>query len=119
MLDDIEIKYLIKNLSININRIERSDLHDAYNYIIKHIKENRPISQPQYKFLCWLNNNDANSFPIEINKPHLPEIVEISVREFSKDFCTNLDRIRLFEKLLEFLKIKNSVFNCEYLDLLI
>ena len=45
--------------------------------------------------------------------------LSISINDFIDTFCVNTHKLNLFKKLISFLEFKNSVFKCQYFDLLI
>jgi len=98
---------------------EDNNLHiEAYEFLIKELSEGNCIMEQAYKFLCWLHYNNRDKFPSPINKPHIPDFVEISEQEFRTTFCNSDKRIYMFEWLIQFSKAKVESFNINYIDVL-
>ncbi len=114
-----EINQIVVNKSNQFATGNEELYREAYNFIDRKIASGNCITQPEYKFLCWLNFNDEERFPITIHKPHIPKVRDISLNDFYLSFCQNAHRMRLFIKLEDYLRMKNEVLNCEYMDVLI
>jgi hypothetical protein len=110
----IRLYSLVVNIECEFNRIVEGDLEEIYKFLNDDYKNKSGLLPIEYKFMCWLNENDPLKYPIEINKPFLPEITSISLVEFETTFCFNHHRTRLFNKLrskLTEIALNNGVNN--------
>ncbi|TAL61579.1 MAG: hypothetical protein EPN85_04460 [Bacteroidetes bacterium] len=121
-MDNNELQKTVTNLSNYYcpENNNKNQFKEEYRFLIN--KKSTPpslITHPEYRFLCWLNHNNSENFPISINKLLIPKITNFSYFEFKKSYVTNEIRISLFNLLCEFVKDRNAVFNLENVDLLI
>ncbi|MBK7683755.1 MAG: hypothetical protein IPJ26_15370 [Bacteroidetes bacterium] len=75
-LDEDKINGIINSIDSNFNEILEIDLVAAYNYVLEKLNNEKHITQPQYKFICWLNANNYPLFVLTLNKPTIPKIIK-------------------------------------------
>jgi hypothetical protein len=114
-----KIESLIRDFTNYYEEEKINFFTEGYNFVISKLSKEQEIEQSEYNFLSWLNFNDNVRFPVTINKPSIPEIIEIPLDVFVQTFCTNAIRKNLLYQLQVFLRDRNKLFNCKYTDVLI
>ncbi|MBN8693063.1 MAG: hypothetical protein J0L69_07680 [Bacteroidetes bacterium] len=106
---------------------ERFKVYDAtsklqqkiYKNLIDELSAGNEIREQGYKYLCWLNFHDMSVYPVEINKPIVPNVLMLSAEEFKNRFCTNGKRNEIYEHFLGYVKARMEEFQVNTLNVLI
>lgn len=92
-----------------------------YTFLIERHKSAGTITQPEYKFLCWLNHNNPDRFPVPFNTPHVPTPLLIDHQNLVTLPFFNDRRMELYNKFRSYLCDLNyaSINSVPFYDYLI
>lgn len=118
---------MLQNNKISAFLSERFKIYDekneiqtsVYKYLMDELLAGNDIHEHGYKYLCWLNFNNAYLYPIDINKPSVPVIINVTQDEFKIRFCYNNVRSEIYQHFCSYLKSRMDEFQVNNLNVLV